>query len=57
MSSRIPIFVVLLALGLGSVAVSPLDMASAYATLAAGGVYAEPRAIRRVVLANGNLSM
>ena len=40
-------------IGLGSVAVSPLDLASAYATLAAGGVYAEPMAIRRVVLANG----
>jgi penicillin-binding protein 1A len=42
------------ALGLGSIAVSPLDMASAYATLAAGGIYSEPMAIRRVVLANGN---
>jgi penicillin-binding protein 1A len=41
------------AMGLGSVAVSPLDMASAYATLAAGGVYSEPTAIRRVVLPNG----
>jgi len=41
------------AMGLGSVPVSPLDLASAYATLAAGGVYAEPMAIRRVVLANG----
>ncbi len=41
-------------MGLGTIAVSPLDMASAYATLAAGGVYAEPTAIRRVVLANGN---
>ncbi len=41
------------AMGLGSVAVSPLDMASAYATLAAGGVYSEPTAIRKVVLANG----
>jgi penicillin-binding protein 1A len=40
-------------IGLGSVAVSPLDLASAYATLAAGGVYAEPMAIRRVVLADG----
>ena len=40
-------------IGLGSVAVSPLDLASAYATLAAGGVYAEPTAIRRVVLADG----
>ncbi len=41
-------------LGLGSLAVSPLDMASAYATLAAGGVYSEPMAIRRVVLATGS---
>jgi penicillin-binding protein 1A len=40
-------------IGLGSVAVSPLDLASAYATLAGGGVYAEPMAIRRVVLADG----
>ena len=39
------------AMGLGSIAVSPLDMASAYATLAAGGVYSEPTAIRKVVLA------
>ena len=41
------------AIGLGSVAVSPLDLASAYATLAAGGVHAEPMAIRRVVLPSG----
>lgn len=41
------------AMGLGSIAVSPLDIASGYATLAAGGVYAEPMAIRRVVLRNG----
>ena len=40
-------------IGLGSIAVSPLDLASAYATLAAGGVHAEPMAIRRVVLADG----
>ena len=40
-------------IGLGSIAVSPLDIASGYATLAAGGVYAEPMAIRRVILANG----
>ena len=40
-------------LGLGSIAVSPLDMASAYATLAAGGIYSKPMAIRRVLLANG----
>ena len=43
------------AMGLGSVAVSPLDMASAYATLAAGGVYAQPTAIRRVVLPGGRV--
>jgi penicillin-binding protein 1A len=41
------------AMGLGSIAVSPLDIASGYATLAAGGAYAEPMAIRRVVLRNG----
>ena len=41
------------AMGLGSVAVSPLDMASAYATLAAGGIYSEPTAIRTVILPNG----
>jgi penicillin-binding protein 1A len=42
-------------LGLGSAAVSPLDMASAYATLAAGGIYSEPMAIRRVVLPDGTV--
>lgn len=42
-------------IGLGSVAVSPLDLASAYATLAAGGVHAEPMAIRRVVLPDGTV--
>ena len=42
-------------IGLGSIAVSPLDIASAYATLAAEGVYAEPMAIRRVVLADGSV--
>jgi penicillin-binding protein 1A len=36
-------------LGLGSASVSPLEMATAYATLAAGGVYSRPMAIRRVV--------
>jgi penicillin-binding protein 1A len=41
------------AMGLGSIAVSPLDMSSAYATLAAGGVYSRPRAITRVVLPDG----
>jgi len=42
-------------IGLGSIAVSPLELASAYATLAAGGVYAEPMAIRRVVLPGGRV--
>ena len=42
------------ALGLGSMGVSPLDMASAYATLAAGGVYSEPMAIRKVELVDGS---
>jgi penicillin-binding protein 1A len=40
-------------LGLGSAGVSPLDMASAYATLAAGGVYSEPMAILKVILPDG----
>jgi penicillin-binding protein 1A len=42
-------------IGLGSNAVSVLEMASAYATLAAGGVYSQPMAIRKVVLADGTL--
>jgi penicillin-binding protein 1A len=41
------------AMGLGADAISPLEEASAYATLAAGGVYSKPMAIRKVVLANG----
>jgi penicillin-binding protein 1A len=40
-------------LGLGAMGVSPLDMASAYATLAAGGVYSQPMAIRKVELVDG----
>ena len=39
-------------MGLGAIAVTPLDMASAYATIAAGGVYSRPMAIRKVVLPN-----
>ena len=42
-------------IGLGSIAVSPLDIASAYSTLAAQGVHAEPMAIRRVVLDDGTV--
>ena len=40
-------------MGLGSIGVSPLDQSSAYATLAAGGIYSEPMAIRKVVFADG----
>jgi penicillin-binding protein 1A len=42
-------------LALGTGAVTPLDMASAYATLAAGGVYSRPLAIRRVVFPGGKI--
>ncbi|MBW3592981.1 MAG: transglycosylase domain-containing protein [Actinobacteria bacterium] len=42
-------------IGLGSNSVSVLEMASAYATLAAQGVYSKPMAIRKVVLANGDV--
>ena len=40
-------------IGLGANDLSVLEMASAYATLAAGGVYHEPFAIRRVERADG----
>jgi penicillin-binding protein 1A len=40
-------------IGLGANGVTVQDMASAYATLAAGGTYREPYAIRKVVLPNG----
>jgi penicillin-binding protein 1A len=41
--------------GLGGLrlGVSPLEMASAYATLAAGGMYSEPKAIKRVEFPDG----
>jgi penicillin-binding protein 1A len=35
-------------IALGSLEVTPLDLTSVYATLAAGGVYRPPRAVRRV---------
>jgi membrane peptidoglycan carboxypeptidase len=38
---------------LGSIGVTPLEMASAFATIAAGGMYSKPMAITRVVLPNG----
>jgi penicillin-binding protein 1A len=43
------------ALALGTGEVTPLDMASVYATLAAGGVYSKPLAIRRVVFPGGKV--
>jgi len=42
-------------MGLGAIPVSPLDLASAYATIAAGGIYSQPMAIRKVELANGKV--
>ena len=42
-------------MGLGSRVVTPMDMASAYATLAAGGIYSKPMAIRKVILSNGQV--
>jgi penicillin-binding protein 1A len=50
---RTPIDEPVPSLGLGTLPVSPLDMASVYATLAAGGIHSEPMAIRKVVLADG----
>jgi penicillin-binding protein 1A len=42
-------------MGLGSRVVTPMDMASVYSTLAAGGIYSKPMAIRRVVLPGGKI--
>jgi len=42
-------------MGLGSIAVTPLDLATVYATLAAGGIYSKPMAIRKVVLPGGKV--
>ena len=42
-------------MGLGAIDVSPLDIASAYATLAAGGMLTEPTAIRRSYCADGKI--
>ena len=41
--------------GLGSNSVGVLEMADAYATIAAGGVRSEPMAIRKVILPNGKV--
>jgi penicillin-binding protein 1A len=40
-------------IGLGSLSVSPIDMAAAYATFASGGIYAKPRAITKVTFPDG----
>jgi penicillin-binding protein 1A len=42
-------------MGLGSRVITPLDNASVYSTLAAGGIYSKPMAIRKVVLADGRV--
>jgi penicillin-binding protein 1A len=42
-------------IGLGTLAVSPLDMAAAYATFPAMGIYAKPMAITKVILPNGKV--
>ena len=42
-------------MGLGSRVVTPIDMASVYATLAAGGIYSKPMAIRKVILPGGKV--
>jgi penicillin-binding protein 1A len=42
-------------IALGSLEVTPLELTSVYATLAAGGVYRAPRAVRRVRDSGGDL--
>ena len=42
-------------IALGSEEVTPLEMASAYATLAAGGVYRAPKVVAKVTDASGNV--
>lgn len=44
-----------LSLALGTSEVTPLEMAAAFATLAAGGVYAEPLAVTKVLDSKGRL--
>jgi penicillin-binding protein 1A len=41
------------AIALGAESVTPLEEATAYSTLAAGGIYSKPMAITKVVLADG----
>jgi penicillin-binding protein 1A len=42
-------------IGLGTQSVSPLDMAAAYATFPAMGIYAKPMAITKVILPGGHV--
>ena len=42
-------------LGLGAIAISPLDLASGYATIAGRGMYSRPMAIRKVILRDGRV--
>jgi len=42
-------------MGLGSIAVSPLEMTSAYASFANGGIATRPTGIRKVVLSDGTI--
>ena len=42
-------------IALGSDVVTPLDEATAYSTIAAGGIYSKPMAIAKVVLPNGKV--
>jgi penicillin-binding protein 1A len=44
-----------LSLALGSSAVSPLDMANSYATLARSGMYLEPQMMRKITDKNGKI--
>src|SRR5690348_14499332 len=44
-------------IGLGSLSVSPLDMAAAYATFPAMGIYAKPMAITKVILPGGKVEI
>jgi len=43
------------AIALGAESVTPLEEASAYATIAAGGIYSKPMAITKVVLPDGKV--
>jgi len=42
-------------IALGSIGVTPIEMASVYSTIAAGGIYSKPMAITKVVLPNGKV--